>query len=156
MAHPLLVLESDWNSQPKRTLFEISAPKSPPCWNITSIHEFEGSADKLYSLLRNHGVSLAFVVHPYLSLNDEVTADFIYIRWEGNRKKVKDTLSQVEVKGSGELETWADKFKDVTRQWVKDLEGKGLPAKQTVSAFNEECEKRGVTVPAFPPEFRKV
>jgi TRAP-type transport system periplasmic protein len=54
-----------------------------------------------------------------------------------------------------EAGAWADRFKDVTRQWVKELEGKGLPARQTVSAFNEECEKRGVTVPAFPPELRK-
>jgi TRAP-type transport system periplasmic protein len=54
-----------------------------------------------------------------------------------------------------ESDAWADKFRDVTRAWVKELEGKGMPAKQAVVAFNEECEKRNVKVPAFPPEFRK-
>jgi len=43
----------------------------------------------------------------------------------------------------------------VTRKWVTELEGKKLPAREVVRMYNEECEKRGVKVVAFPPEWRK-
>ena len=55
---------------------------------------------------------------------------------------------------SQEAERWYDRFRDVTRKWVADLEGKGLKAKEVVKAYNEECEKRGIKVVAFPPEWK--
>jgi hypothetical protein len=56
---------------------------------------------------------------------------------------------------SQEAERWYDRFRDVTRKWVADLEGKGVKVKEVVKMYNEECEKRGVKVVAFPPEWRK-
>jgi TRAP-type C4-dicarboxylate transport system substrate-binding protein len=53
-----------------------------------------------------------------------------------------------------EAERWYDRFREVTRKWVADLEGKGIKAKEVVKMYNEECEKRGVKVVAFPPEWR--
>ena len=53
-----------------------------------------------------------------------------------------------------EAERWYDRFQEVTRKWVADLEAKKLPAKEAVRMYNEECEKRGVKVVAFPPEWR--
>jgi TRAP-type C4-dicarboxylate transport system substrate-binding protein len=53
-----------------------------------------------------------------------------------------------------EAERWYDRFRDVTRKWVADLEGKGIKAREVVKMYNEECEKRGVKVVAFPPEWR--
>ena len=50
---------------------------------------------------------------------------------------------------------WYAGFQDETRKWVKGLEAKGLPAKETVIMYNEECEKRGVKCVAFPPEWKK-
>ncbi len=55
-----------------------------------------------------------------------------------------------------EAEQWYEKFRDVTRKWVADLEAKGLPAKKTVAIMNEECEKRNIKLVACPPEFKKV
>jgi TRAP-type C4-dicarboxylate transport system substrate-binding protein len=53
-----------------------------------------------------------------------------------------------------EAERWYDRFREVTRKWVADLEGKGLKAKEVVRMYNEECEKRGVKVVAIPPEWK--
>ncbi len=53
-----------------------------------------------------------------------------------------------------EAERWYDRFRDVTRKWVAELEGKGLKAKEVVRMYNEECEKRGVKVAAFPTEWK--
>jgi len=54
---------------------------------------------------------------------------------------------------SVEAERWYEKFREETRKWVADLEGKGLPAKEVVKMYNQECEKRGVKVVAFPKEW---
>lgn len=53
-----------------------------------------------------------------------------------------------------EAERWYDRFREETRKWVTGLEGKGLKAKDVVKMYNEECEKRGVKVAAFPPEWK--
>ncbi len=49
---------------------------------------------------------------------------------------------------------WHAAFQNVTSEWVIELEARGLPARETVEIFNEECEKRGVVCVAFPPEWR--
>ena len=54
---------------------------------------------------------------------------------------------------SDEAEKWYEGFREVTRKWVADLEGKGLPAKEVVKMYNQECEKRGIKVVAFPREW---
>lgn len=53
-----------------------------------------------------------------------------------------------------EAERWYDRFREETRKWVASLEAKGLKAKEVVRIYNEECEKRGVKVVAFPPEWK--
>ncbi len=55
---------------------------------------------------------------------------------------------------ANEAERWYERFREVTRRWVGELEEKGLKAREAVRMYNEECEKRGVKVVAFPPEWR--
>jgi len=69
-------------------------------------------------------------------------------------KEIMDKKVELYNLPSKEAERWYEKFRDVTRRWVADLEAKKLPAKETVRMYNEECEKRGVKVVAFPPEWR--
>ena len=71
---------------------------------------------------------------------------------EGDRKGNKVAFRTLP---KSEANYWAERFQGVTRKWVTDLEAKGLPAKQAVVMFNEECEKRNVKVPAFPPELKR-
>lgn len=49
---------------------------------------------------------------------------------------------------------WQAAFQNVTREWVAELEAEGLPARETVEIFNQECERNGVVFVAFPPEWR--
>jgi uncharacterized protein YecE (DUF72 family) len=64
-----------------------------------------------YSLLRANKAALAWVDSPNMPQTREVTSDFLYVRWEGNRKKVKGNLSKVEVDTQENLRSWADKIK---------------------------------------------
>lgn len=111
-AGPLLLQLPPWFKPENMQVladFISDLPKGPLF--VVEVRDRKMLSDKLYSLLRNSGVSLALVVHPHMPLTEEVTADFIYIRWEGDRKKVKGTLGQVEVERTSDLDKWADKIK---------------------------------------------
>jgi len=69
--------------------------------------------DSLYSLLRENGVAFAMVDSPFMPEVDLVTADFAYVRWEGDRRKVKGTLGKVEVDRTHDIEVWAEKTKNL-------------------------------------------
>ena len=69
-------------------------------------------------------------------------------------QEVRDKKVQLYDLPANEAERWYDRFREVTRRWVEDLEAKGLKAKDVVKMYNEECEKRGVSVVAFPPEWK--
>jgi TRAP-type C4-dicarboxylate transport system substrate-binding protein len=69
-------------------------------------------------------------------------------------QEVKDKKVELYNLPDNEAERWYDRFRDVTRKWVEDLEAKGLKAKEVVKMYNEECEKRGVKVAAFPKEWK--
>jgi hypothetical protein len=46
---------------------------------------------------------------------EKITADFVYVRWEGYRKKGRGTIGQVEVDRSEDIKMWAgrvDSFLD--------------------------------------------
>jgi uncharacterized protein YecE (DUF72 family) len=66
---------------------------------------------ELYSVLRDNNVVLAWVDSPFMPLIDEVTSDFIYVRWEGDRRRVKGTLGRIEVDRSEKIKQWADRLK---------------------------------------------
>src|SRR4030042_126495 len=67
--------------------------------------------DSFYSLLKDRNVVLAWVDSPFMPLIDEVTSDFIYVRWEGDRRRVKGTLGRIEVDRAEKIKQWADRIK---------------------------------------------
>jgi uncharacterized protein YecE (DUF72 family) len=75
--------------------------------------------DEFYFLLRTNKVTLAWVDSPLMPQNLEVTADFIYVRWEGDRKKVKGILGKIEADRGGDLKLWADKIKPFIDEKMK-------------------------------------
>jgi uncharacterized protein YecE (DUF72 family) len=72
--------------------------------------------EKLYSVLRENGVALATVDGPSVPKADVTTADFAYIRWEGDRRKVKGTLGTVEVDRTADIRKWAEKVNTLSER----------------------------------------
>jgi uncharacterized protein YecE (DUF72 family) len=66
--------------------------------------------ETLYSVLRKNEVALALTVGRFVPETEQITADFVYIRWEGDRGKVNGTLGKVEVDKTDEIRVWADKI----------------------------------------------
>jgi uncharacterized protein YecE (DUF72 family) len=67
-------------------------------------------SDRLYSLLRENRVALA--ISPLMTETEQVTADFVYIRWEGDRRKVNGALGKVEVDRTDDIKKWAKKIEE--------------------------------------------
>jgi uncharacterized protein YecE (DUF72 family) len=67
--------------------------------------------EEFYSLLKRTKVALAWVDSPLSFKIDQVTSDFLYIRLEGDRKRVKGTLGKIEFDKERELMVWAEKIK---------------------------------------------
>ena len=65
----------------------------------------------LYALLRANKVSLAWVDSPNMPLAAEVTSDFLYVRLEGDRKKVNGLLGKIETDTLPNLTIWAERLK---------------------------------------------
>lgn len=62
-----------------------------------------------YALLRKNKVALAITEKP-LSSQFEGTTDFLYMRWEGNRKAVNGLRGEIEVDKTLDLQAWAQKL----------------------------------------------
>lgn len=63
--------------------------------------------EAFYSLLKANRVALAWVDSPNMPKILKKTADFLYIRWEGDRKKVNGTLGKLEANQTEGLRQWA-------------------------------------------------
>jgi uncharacterized protein YecE (DUF72 family) len=79
-------------------------------------------SEKLYSILRRHGVALALIDHPWMPRPDEVfntgdpvTADFTYIRWLGDRKRIEERTKVWD-------KTIIDRTAELT-EWVRIMRG---------------------------------
>jgi uncharacterized protein YecE (DUF72 family) len=64
-----------------------------------------------YNMLRDQGVALVLIDHPWMPEMKTITADFSYLRWEGDRRKVTGMLGKVERDRSREIRDWAGKIK---------------------------------------------
>ena len=64
-----------------------------------------------YSVLQTYGVALAWSDSQLSLHTSEVTADFLYMRWEGDRRKVNGTLGKIENDKQTDLNNWAVKLR---------------------------------------------
>jgi uncharacterized protein YecE (DUF72 family) len=65
---------------------------------------------EFYNLLREYRVVLAWAESPLMPGISEMTGDFLYVRWEGNRQAVVGTFGKVEVNKKTEYKHWAEKL----------------------------------------------
>lgn len=68
-----------------------------------------------YALLRDNNVTLAWTDSQYVAETAEVTADLLYVRWEGDRATVNGTLGKIEADRTVDLKNWSGKLKPYLR-----------------------------------------
>jgi len=64
----------------------------------------------VYERLEKYGVALVLVDHPWMPEVEVVTADFTYIRWQGDRKQVGGESGMVERDRSSDIDRWAERI----------------------------------------------
>ena len=72
--------------------------------------------EDLFALLKERNVALAWVDSPKMPLVTEKTADFVYVRWEGDRKAVTGTLGKIEADREADIQRWAEKLKPLFKK----------------------------------------
>jgi uncharacterized protein YecE (DUF72 family) len=111
---PMLIqLPPEFNLDHVQTLSDFIAALPKEYRYVVEVRNKGLVNDELYSLLRKNEIALAFVDHPFLPRIDTVTADFAYIRLEGDRRNVKGTLGKAERDRTNDLEQWADTTKSL-------------------------------------------
>ena len=66
---------------------------------------------KFFSVLQKSKVALAWADSSLMAPINEVTSNFLYFRWEGDRKKVNGTLGRIEAARDEDLKLEAEKIK---------------------------------------------
>jgi uncharacterized protein YecE (DUF72 family) len=74
---------------------------------------------EFYSLLRDNGMALALVDNPWMPEIEEITTDFTYIRWEGDRKHINGTLGRIEKNKTEDITKWATKIKNYINESIE-------------------------------------
>jgi uncharacterized protein YecE (DUF72 family) len=72
--------------------------------------------EKLYSVLRENNVALTLTSILSVPEIEQTTADFAYIRWEGDRRTVNGTLGKVEVDRTDDIHGWANPIVELLKK----------------------------------------
>jgi uncharacterized protein YecE (DUF72 family) len=80
---------------------------------------------EFFDLLRTSGVVLAWADSALMAECREVTGDFLYVRWEGDRAAVVGTLGKIEVDKSADRVRWAT----ILKPYLEEIEVFGYFAK---------------------------
>jgi uncharacterized protein YecE (DUF72 family) len=68
-----------------------------------------------YDLLREKGIAWTMIDLSYMPRHVEVTADFSYVRWLGNRRAIQ-RVHEVQIDRRKELDAWAEKLDEVAKR----------------------------------------
>jgi uncharacterized protein YecE (DUF72 family) len=94
--------------------FLVNLPKK--CRYAVEVRNRKLLDDRLYSILRDNQTALTLTVGHFIPETEQITADFVYIRWEGDRSKVNGTLGKVEVDKTDEIKSWAGKIDELLKK----------------------------------------
>jgi uncharacterized protein YecE (DUF72 family) len=74
---------------------------------------------KLLDLLRARGAALCLVQHAWMPRLDELTGDYVYVRWLGRREDIPDDdFSHVRINRDVQLDAWAEQLAKYLREGV--------------------------------------
>jgi len=77
---------------------------------VVEVRDKDFLNEGFYNLLKENKAAFAWVDSPKMPTIEQVTADFVYIRWEGDRKRVNGTLGKIEADQTAGLKNWAEKL----------------------------------------------
>lgn len=71
--------------------------------------------DETYELLQKHSAAFTMIDLRYMPRIPEVTSDFVYVRWLGDRRRITQ-MDATQIDRRQELNRWADVLEDASRR----------------------------------------
>ena len=96
--------------------------------------------EDFYTLLREENVAFTWVDAVKMPLVTELTADFIYVRWEGDHSKVQGVIGTTEVDQKNNIQSWAHKLNSLKDKDIYGYYSKyysGFPPQDCLDLLNE-------------------
>jgi uncharacterized protein YecE (DUF72 family) len=69
--------------------------------------------DETYEMLHEHGTAFTMIDLRYMPRVPEITADFVYVRWLGDRRQISH-MDVTQIDRRPELDQWADVLEDAS------------------------------------------
>jgi uncharacterized protein YecE (DUF72 family) len=107
----LLQFPPNFNIEHLADLENFLKTLSPNHLYVVEVRNKSWLNQEFYSILKANNIALAWTDSKLLMKINEMTADFVYFRWEGDRKKVVGTLGRIEVERMEDLKLVAEKIK---------------------------------------------
>jgi uncharacterized protein YecE (DUF72 family) len=73
---------------------------------VVEIRNRKWLTEKFYDLLRKEGIGLALLEHPWMPKIETVTSKILYARFIGDRRKIEDDFSHVQIDREKNLDEW--------------------------------------------------
>jgi uncharacterized protein YecE (DUF72 family) len=70
----------------------------------------------VYALLKETRIALTWVDSTKMPFSNELTSNFIYIRWEGDRNKIKGNTGNSEIDQKENIRSWAKRLKPILQE----------------------------------------
>ncbi|UCD18414.1 MAG: DUF72 domain-containing protein [Candidatus Zixiibacteriota bacterium] len=68
------------------------------------------------AMLRERGIALCLVDHPWMPKKTDFTADFAYVRFLGDRRRIESDFSFVRIDRNDDLKWWAELIEEFSRE----------------------------------------
>ena len=112
----VLLLQFPYSFRPdnKQLLFELIEAIPKDCRISVELRNKKWlEIDELFDLLKKENISFCFIDHPWMPKTFIKTADFIYIRFLGDRKKIENDFSYIRFDRTKELQYWQNIIEEV-------------------------------------------
>jgi len=83
---------------------------------VVEVRDKDFFTEDFFSVLKSNNVALAWVDRPGTPELEIMTSDFLYVRWEGDRKKVKGIIGKIENDTRESLAAWTERIKPYLRR----------------------------------------
>jgi len=152
---PLLAGPTNWQSQPAQVILWQLPPRFkanperladflkslPRSWR--QAFEFRDKSwlsEAVFKILRKHKAAIVFQDYPQWPMTEEITADFIYLRFHGRTRLYSSCYTEKELRNwAKKIKSWAKKGLDVYAYFNNDALGNAVENAQTLKKL---CSKK--------------
>jgi uncharacterized protein YecE (DUF72 family) len=111
----LIQLPPDFTTDERPALEEFVSKLPPDFRFAVEFRHRSWLSDETYSFLRLHHVAWTMIDLVYMPRQIESTADFTYVRWLGDRRRIQ-RVNETQIDRTQDLDAWAEQLENVAHR----------------------------------------